>query len=115
MASSRVLARGYSRCYVISLDELTERGNPRKEKNGCGSKHDRRDEVFECPNQKNAPPKHDWATVVALVVDAWTRGRVADEKCKLNVKNERHSMRWQQCSLTANLTSRMTGVYEGVN
>lgn len=68
----------------------------------------KKEEFFECRNEKNAPPKHDWATVPLLV------GRVADEKCKLNMKSERHSMRWQR-SLTANLTSRMTGAYEGVN
>ncbi|KYN13267.1 hypothetical protein ALC57_14564 [Trachymyrmex cornetzi] len=39
-------------------------------------------------------------------------GRVAIEKCKLDTKRERHTMRWQQCSLTGTTRSRMTCTYE---
>lgn len=66
------------------------------------------DEVFGSWNEKNAPSKHDLATaLVALVVDAWPV-----EKCKLDTKRKRHTMRWQQCSLTGTTRSRMTCTYE---
>lgn len=78
-------------------------------RSGCGSERRSRGETFlDIESRKNAPSKHDWTTVALAA--SW--GRVANEKCKLDAKSKRHSMRWQQCSLTANLTSRMTGACE---